>query len=259
MKKEITLSSVIYLFSFFLFLVIPQRNVKSSISHVDVFAHITGFFLLYFVLHRGFGLRDLTSILLTFVVAVFTEGIQYIIPWRSCSLIDLLSDIVGMCLAFVVSQKKGLIEKIIATFGFVGYLRPGPGTIAALIITLFVYRAKPTLMFLAESLTLVLLSGIVASSLFAHNVKKDDPKEVVVDEVAGVLTAFLFLPQINALSLLLAFVFFRLYDIIKPFGIKKVEKIKGGIGIMFDDEIAGIYAGISTFLLILLLKKGGIS
>ncbi len=258
MKKEISISSAIYIVFFFLFLLIPQSNVRSSISHVDVIAHVIGFFLLYFVLHRGFGFRDFTSILFTLIVAVFTEGMQYLIPWRSCSLVDFLSDIVGMSSAFVISQKRDLLEKFIATFGFVGYVRFGPGTFAALITTLFVYWARPTVLFLLEGLVLVIFSGIAASSLLAERVKVDDPKEVVIDEVAGVLTAFLFLPRINVFNLSLAFVFFRLYDIIKPFGIRKVEKIKGGTGIMIDDMVAGIYAGISTFLVIFFLKKGGI-
>ncbi len=258
MKREEFFASYLYLIFFFLLLLVPQKHVKSSITHADILAHIIGFFLFYFVLNRGLGIKRSFSLCITLLVSLFTESVQYFIPWRDFSLIDLLSDIIGTSAGFLLSMKSGLLEDIISTFGFIGYIKIGPGTIASFITTLFIWLVRPSFMFILEGLVLILFSGILSSSLFAKKSMSNDPKEVVIDEVSGVLTAFLFLKQVKPLGLLLAFVFFRLYDIIKPFGIKKVEKIPGGSGIMLDDEVAGIYAGFSTVLLMFFLKKGGI-
>lgn len=258
MRKEITLSSTIYLVLFFLMLLLPQRHVNSSIVHIDVLAHVIGIFLLYFILYKGFRLRKFLSITVVLIISGLTEVVQHFIPWRDCSLSDLFADFIGAFLALLMSYKRGLIENIIATFGYVGYFRIAPGTIASFIVTLLIYWIKPSLLLIVESLALILFSGIIASSLFAMNVNEEDPGEIVIDEVVGVLVAFLFLPEINVMSLLFAFVFFRLYDIIKPLGIRKVEKIGGGSGIILDDVLAGIYAGASTFLILLMFKKGGI-
>ena len=81
-----------------------------------------------------------------------------------------------------------------------------------------------------------------------------DPSSVVLDEAAGQLLIPAFLPlsgqfESDLLLLILAFSLFRLFDILKPFGIRSLQQINGGIGILIDDLIAGVY----SLLLILLL------
>ena len=90
--------------------------------------------------------------------------------------------------------------------------------------------------------------GIVALSLKATG-RNDDPSEIVVDEVAGqwLLLAFLF-PTWQAYAV--GFFFFRLFDVIKPWPVCVADrKIKGGLGVMFDDMLAGIYPVILFLLL----------
>ncbi len=258
MNKEAQRGALLYLIVFFILLVTPQRNVHSNLSKADIIAHISGFFLLYFVLRKGLDIKTGSVFLITSLVAVFTEGLQYFIPWRHFALLDLVSDLVGILFACLLDSKKGILTGFVATFGFAGYIPLGPGTFAAFITSVLILVLKPSFLFILEALALVLFSGWVASSLYSSDKREDDPKEVVIDEVAGVMTAILFVPRISLFYLGLAFVLFRLYDIIKPFGIRKVEKIGGGLGIMLDDEIAGIYAGITLILLTFMLNKGGI-
>ena len=82
----------------------------------------------------------------------------------------------------------------------------------------------------------------------------DDPKQVVIDEMIGVWIAILGFP-LSALNLLLAFVLFRFFDIAKPLGIRKLEDINGGWGVMLDDVAAGVYANISLQIIIFFVKN----
>ena len=76
-----------------------------------------------------------------------------------------------------------------------------------------------------------------------------DPQWIVIDEWAGIVTALIGIPASNNSAVLLAFVFFRFFDILKPFPISRAEKVPGAAGIMLDDLVAGIFACLSTHLL----------
>ena len=76
----------------------------------------------------------------------------------------------------------------------------------------------------------------------------EDPSRVTIDELAGTWLALLAVPSGNWWAALAAFVLFRILDIFKPLGIRKMEKLGGGLGIMMDDLLAGSY----TFILIVL-------
>ena len=108
--------------------------------------------------------------------------------------------------------------------------------------------------------TLIVIVGIWASSQAEEIVKKEDPSIVVIDEIAGMLIGVLFLPP-TLITILLTLVFFRVFDIAKPYPVRQAEeggvhlagkfpqftwlsKNKGGIGIMLDDILAGIYTNI---------------
>jgi phosphatidylglycerophosphatase A len=82
---------------------------------------------------------------------------------------------------------------------------------------------------------------------------KSDPSEVVVDEVAGQSVTFLFVSTFTGFwellsPTILGFLLFRLFDIIKPWPIKKFEKLPSGWGILADDLLAGVYAGLGLLL-----------
>ena len=83
---------------------------------------------------------------------------------------------------------------------------------------------------------------------------KKDPAQVVIDEVAGQLVTFMFVPAsfLHPLMILTGFVLFRAFDIIKPYPIRRVESLHGGLGIVGDDIVAGLYAGAVLALVVLL-------
>jgi len=94
-------------------------------------------------------------------------------------------------------------------------------------------------------LTAILLCGVAAALL-----GKKDPSEVILDEFAAMPLVFLFNPYAyqgasSFLLILLGFLFFRLFDITKPFGIKALEKLPGGFGIVLDDVMAAVYANLA--------------
>ena len=93
---------------------------------------------------------------------------------------------------------------------------------------------------------LILLSVLVgtwSSQIYANHLKLKDPSEIVIDEVAGMWISLFMLPQ-NFILFLIGFILFRIFDIIKPFVIDKVQYYPGGIGIMADDILAGIFSRI---------------
>lgn len=94
-------------------------------------------------------------------------------------------------------------------------------------------------------LTALCLVGIWASGRTAAIFGRKDPSQAVVDEVMGQLITFCFVPfGITWPFILLGFLLFRLFDIVKPYPCRSVEGLEGGLGICADDIIAGVYAGL---------------
>ena len=154
------------------------------------------------------------------------------------------------------------ISYFFATFFYCGYFPKAPGTFASLVAGFLGYiflnnLGKSPLFFLFLSITLIgfLTSGVVAGF---ENVK--DPSIVVIDEASGILISMLivvFFTENHFLNFLLSFLFFRLYDISKLFPVNKMEKIRGGSGIMLDDIVAGLMAALSVIVVILISGKIG--
>jgi phosphatidylglycerophosphatase A len=95
----------------------------------------------------------------------------------------------------------------------------------------------------------IALAGVWAASRAAAYSAKKDPQFVVIDEVSGQhLTYFLSLTLLNWKYLLLGFILFRVFDIWKPFPARQAESLPGGLGIMADDWIAGIYAALGLWV-----------
>jgi len=92
-------------------------------------------------------------------------------------------------------------------------------------------------------ITIVLTAvGIWSATEVEHQWGKDNYR-VVIDEIVGMCISLLFVP-ITVKSLLAGLFLFRLFDIAKPLGIRKLEKLKGGWGVMLDDVLAGLYANV---------------
>jgi len=86
-----------------------------------------------------------------------------------------------------------------------------------------------------------MLAGVPAASIVEKESGKEDPGHVVIDEVAGQFVALMLLPA-EFRYVLLAFVLFRVFDILKPPPVRQLERLHGGLGIMVDDVAAGVYA-----------------
>lgn len=134
----------------------------------------------------------------------------------------------------------------VATLFGVGFAPTAPGTVASIVALpvgwiLDLYLGRIGLMI---ATALVFLIGTWACGLYARAKGQNDPSECVVDEVAGQWTACLFAP-FSFLGFGIAFVLFRIFDILKPWPISWFDKeIPGGLGIMADDVIAGLMAGV---------------
>jgi phosphatidylglycerophosphatase A len=103
------------------------------------------------------------------------------------------------------------------------------------------------------AILVVALVGIWAATRAEKLLGKKDPGAVVVDEVAGQLIAFLFVPWLSGRWTVVAgFLAFRLFDIWKPYPIRRLEGLGGGLGIMADDMLAGFYAAAAVSLLVTL-------
>jgi len=99
---------------------------------------------------------------------------------------------------------------------------------------------------------LATLASVVYCAWAERFYGKPDPSSFVIDEAAGYLLTVSFFPGTNQLYVgILAFVFFRAFDILKPFPIRRLEKVGGGFGIVLDDLLAGLYAAAFTGLMIL--------
>ena len=135
----------------------------------------------------------------------------------------------------------------IATCG-VGYLPLIPGTFGSLLgVAIFLLLAPKAHPLVIVGLILVIaFSGIWAASRTEELSGRKDPGKVVVDEVAGQMIALLPLTvfAVTPLAVMVSFILFRFFDIVKPYPAGRLESLRGGFGIMCDDLVAGAYAAV---------------
>jgi len=145
----------------------------------------------------------------------------------------------------------------LATVGGVGRVPVASGTFGSLVaVPLLPALAALRAGSLAGYVAVVL--GIVAVAVWSagraeHVLESRDHSHIVIDEVAGMVLAGLFLPG-TWLAVGVAFLLFRIFDIVKPFPANLIDgRIEGGLGVVGDDLVAGAYAGLLTRLLLWLL------
>ncbi len=151
-------------------------------------------------------------------------------------------------------DKFGLRACFLTLF-FSGYSKKAPGTIGSLVALLL---GLPILIFSANTLFLgAIFVGLIAITQIdkeEEESKRHDSSYIVIDELVGMWLAM----AISGLSLagvVLSFIFFRIYDITKPSLIGKIDKeVKGGLGVVADDALAGVLAGLSVLLVIHILE-----
>ena len=145
------------------------------------------------------------------------------------------------------AQNRALM--MLATLGPVGFFKPAPGSwgsAAAVVLAAIFAMLSPWLLEIAT--LLVCLLGVLAAGRYQTVTSRHDAPEVVIDEVAGQWIALLAVP-LDWRWYLLAFLLFRLFDIVKPGPVRMAENLPGGIGVMADDIVAGVLADACLLLI----------
>ncbi len=139
-------------------------------------------------------------------------------------------------------------QELIATGFYIGRFRYAPGTVGTLLgvplVYLLVYKWWLTLLF-----GLLLYAVAVWSANYVIELtREEDPEEVVIDEIVGYFFSFLFIePTLKTMAV--AFITFRVLDILKPYPIKLFEKLPKGHGVVADDVVAGIMNAVILYFL----------
>ena len=142
---------------------------------------------------------------------------------------------------------------LFATWFGVGLIRPAPGTWGSLAALLLWYFAE----FLHSSIYIILPIFILFSWLICSQASQDsdakDHSAIVIDEVAGMFVALSFVTH-EIIIYLWTFLLFRLFDIWKPWPISLADKnVEGGLGILLDDLIAGLFAGVIIYAIFIFI------
>jgi len=151
------------------------------------------------------------------------------------------------------SKRIDFVALAIATCG-VGYLPLAPGTFGSLVgvgIFWLLVRANPLVIVVA--ILAVTFAGIWAGSRVEQVSGRKDPGKVVVDEVAGQMIALFPLTLLGRWSIgavILSFILFRVFDIVKPYPANRLQDLDGGMGIMFDDLVAGVYGAVVVSIIL---------
>jgi len=165
------------------------------------------------------------------------------------------------------TARKPRVSLVIATAFGLGYIHKAPGTFGSLFSVvlaglwwrllmahpIFIDNYIPDYRFLASMAEFAILAsgiGLFAATRVAKYASNKDPQIVVIDEVSGQLISYLGIGAAmpNWKYLLLGFILFRVFDIWKPFPARQAESLPGGLGIMADDWIAGIYAALGLWI-----------
>ena len=156
------------------------------------------------------------------------------------------------------------INVLLSTFFGYGYLTKFPGTVTSAAITIFLYIAYEVLGYTDLKFSIIFFLLLFFYSFYAvknseSEFENKDPRQIVIDEVLGQsmpLIFLLYLNQTNQLNLsveiyyILCFVFFRFFDILKPFPVSYFDKnYKNYFGIIMDDIMAGLYSMILIYLI----------
>ena len=150
-------------------------------------------------------------------------------------------------------RPKGIAEFVVvglATGLGLGFVPAMPGTAGTLLglpigCAIDSFSGRPLTQIIACVALFVI--GIPICARGARFFEREDPGEVVFDEIAALPLAFLFVP-FTWKTALIGFVWFRVFDIAKPWPIRRVERAGGGFGIMADDTVAGLFAALATWL-----------
>jgi phosphatidylglycerophosphatase A len=143
------------------------------------------------------------------------------------------------------------VAVFIATVGYCGYFPVAPGTVgsaAGLVAYLLVWWSGSALVE-AGLIALLFAAGVWAGTTAERYFGGIDPGPIVIDEVVGMLITLAFIP-VGWSGALAGFVLFRIFDVVKPYPARALERLHGGLGVMADDAMAAIYANVSLRVVI---------
>lgn len=130
-------------------------------------------------------------------------------------------------------------SNLISTFFYLGRLPKAPGTWGSL-GALFVWSFIPeSILFRLIVLIITIIVGFFACEITLNQAIDSDPSYIVIDEVVGLWITLLFVPK-TVFLFTLGFILFRVFDILKPSFIYSVQFLKGSLGVMLDDILAGV-------------------
>ena len=159
------------------------------------------------------------------------------------------------------------LQKLFLTFGGAGLSEKAPGTIGTLAslpvgVAVLFYFGMETLFMLTLAITVI---GILEINKYEKSTGMHDQQHIVIDEASGMWIALMIAistantmtyPYAVALAIILSFASFRLFDIWKPSTIGWIDReVKGGLGVMLDDVVAGIAGGFLTVVILMGLEK----
>ncbi len=144
----------------------------------------------------------------------------------------------------------------IATVFKAGYIPIAPGTVGSIIGLLVFWLIKDYTSFTIEMFVAAALffAGVWASTIVEQVLERHDPGVVIVDEVVGMLVALMLLPP-TITVMFLAFLLFRVFDIIKPYPARWCEQLSRGWGIMMDDVVAGLYVNVLIHIILWIVPQ----
>lgn len=231
---------------FFISAILPYGFVNTSVKNIDLVIHFSYFFFLSLL---TFPLINIYfSVLVLILFSLITEFLQVPLPLRDFSQFDLLADITGVIFAFLayrfILRKEKNVFLILSSILGIGFIKGG-GTIASLLAIILFYLLNPSVI----TVSILVITTFFLTIHFKKYLRMEkDPSFFVLDEFSGMLIILPFVP-FNYFLISLSFILYRAFDIIKPFGIRKLEKIRI-LGVLLDD-----WAGaILTALIVIIIK-----
>ena len=133
--------------------------------------------------------------------------------------------------------------KFITSFFYLGHSPFMPGTMGSLGGLFIYFLVRNNEILYGFTILFLFLLGVLFSGEAERIYKRKDAQMIVIDEACGMLLALFFVP-FSMFSVILGFFLFRIFDILKPQPAKRLEKLAGSLGIMFDDIVAAIYTNV---------------
>jgi len=133
--------------------------------------------------------------------------------------------------------------RLVSSVFYIGYLPVAPGSLGSFAALFLYYFVKDNPLFMGVAIVICILLGFLTAGRAEDLFGGKDASEIIIDEFTGMLVALYLLPATMG-YVVSAFLLFRFFDIVKPNPINRLEKLEGGLGVMSDDLLAGVYANL---------------